>query len=102
MLMSKCIGNILVLFLTSESPSNAPLQNSSSFMGSMPKRLASDMISALRSKIKSLELSSSATILNTDDLKGLKRLCEELMTRNISLERALEAAVAGSREDLED
>ncbi|KAM7533081.1 hypothetical protein Aperf_G00000119317 [Anoplocephala perfoliata] len=87
---------------SAESPSNASVQNSSSSMGSVPKRFATDMISALRSKIKSLEASSSAAALNTVELKGLKRLCEELMTRNISLERALEAAIAGSREELED
>ncbi|VDK39640.1 unnamed protein product [Taenia asiatica] len=66
-----------------------------------PIRLASDMISTLRSKLKSLEMSSSTAAMNSTELKGLKRLCEELMTRNISLEQALEVAIAGSNGDLE-
>lgn len=71
----------------------------SNLSNSTPMRLASDMISTLRSKIKSMETSAS---ISTDELKGLKRLCEELMTRNISLERALEAAIAGTRDEMED
>ncbi|VDO15650.1 unnamed protein product [Rodentolepis nana] len=84
-----------------ESHSNARIQTSSTTTGSNPMRLASDMISTLRSKIKNMETFSS-TSLNTDELKGLKRLCEELMTRNIYLERALEGAVAGARTEMED
>ncbi|KAL5104201.1 hypothetical protein TcWFU_001275 [Taenia crassiceps] len=74
---------------------------SASAITTTPIRLASDMISTLRSKLKSLEMSSSTAAMNSAELKGLKRLCEELMTRNISLEQALEAAIAGSNGDLE-
>ncbi|EUB61771.1 GRIP1-associated protein [Echinococcus granulosus] len=75
--------------------------SSASAITTTPIRLASDLLSTLRSKLKSLELSSSTAALNSTELKGLKRLCEELMTRNISLEQALEAAIAGSNRDLE-
>ncbi|KAL5963010.1 GRIP1-associated protein 1 [Taenia solium] len=75
--------------------------SSASTITTTPIRLASDMISTLRSKLKSLEMSSSTAVMNSTELKGLKRLCEELMTRNISLEQALEVAIAGSNGDLE-
>ncbi|KAM3175749.1 hypothetical protein ACTXT7_007896 [Hymenolepis weldensis] len=85
-----------------ESHSTAQIQTSSNSTGSNPMRLASDIISTLRSKIKNMETSSSAISLNTDELKGLKRLCEELMTRNISLERALEVAITGASDEMKD
>ncbi|VDM33404.1 unnamed protein product [Hydatigera taeniaeformis] len=75
--------------------------SSASTITTTPIRLASDMISTLRSKLRSLEMSFSAAAMNSTELKGLKRLCEELMTRNISLEQALEVAIAGSNGDLE-
>ncbi|CDS41682.1 GRIP1 associated protein 1 [Echinococcus multilocularis] len=80
---------------------SASSSSSASTITTTPIRLASDMLSTLRLKLKSLEMSSSTAALNSTELKGLKRLCEELMTRNISLEQALEAAIAGSNGDLE-
>uniref|UniRef100_A0A5K3ER34 GRIP domain-containing protein n=1 Tax=Mesocestoides corti TaxID=53468 RepID=A0A5K3ER34_MESCO len=69
---------------------------------SLIPRLASDVLSTVKSKLKQLEavtmeMSSPTTAVSSVELLGLKRLCEELMTRNISLERALEIALSSGK-----
>ncbi len=58
-------------------------------------QLATDVISTVKAKLKQIEASALAnsSTVNSAELRGLKRLCEELMTRNISLETALEQAL---------
>ncbi|VDN14146.1 unnamed protein product [Dibothriocephalus latus] len=76
----------------STSTTAAPLKSSDLFSGAL---------GSVKSKLKLLESvalpGSQASSLSTSrELRGLKQLCEELMTRNIVLEQALEETLRKS------
>ncbi|KAL7053630.1 hypothetical protein AAHC03_026953 [Spirometra sp. Aus1] len=62
--------------------------------------LLSTAFGSVKSKLKLLEAvslpNSQASSLSSRELRGLKQLCEELMTRNIVLEQALEETLRKS------
>lgn len=92
---------MVINYLFTQAPTNTTPKIPASKMPWIPQsppsnsasQLVLDVVSTVRAKLRQIETAANSSAASPVELHGLRRLCEELMTRNIFLEQALEQAL---------